>query len=115
MGKFSGKIGFLIEEETSLDSWSPKIMEKHYFGDVLRFSERWQSGDNLSGDIVLSNTISIIANPFFLKHVGDLKYVTYLGTRWNIQSIDMSRYPRVEITLNGIYNGTITEEVINET
>ena len=43
MDKFYGKIGFSSTKETSPGIWTEEIVDKEYYGDILRNSRRWQS------------------------------------------------------------------------
>ena len=51
--KFSGEVGFSVTEEVRPDIWQPKVVEKHYKGDLLRKSTRWQNGDQANDDLTI--------------------------------------------------------------
>lgn len=103
MAKFAGKIGFSNTIETSPGIWSSDIVEKTYMGDVLKASLRYQDNSKVNEDVVLSKRISIIADMFINNNLHTIKYVTYMGTKWSVTEFDI-QYPRVILTLGGVYN-----------
>ena len=104
MGRFYGQIGFLITEETVPGVWEEKIDERPYYGDVLRHRMNWNSSEHLNDNISLNNDISILADNFAYKNVGAMKYVLWRGARWSISSAEVE-YPRIRLTIGGVYNG----------
>ena len=65
---------------------------------------RPQGAETVNDNVVISNQISIIADPFAMSNFHNIKYVEYMGTRWKITSVDV-QYPRLLLTLGGVYNG----------
>lgn len=108
MAKWHGVLGFAEpEQETAPGVWgSPMVIERTYFGDVLRKKLSMQSADKLVDDISLSNEISVVADPYAMSHLGLLRYATYGGFRWEIASFEPV-YPRINLTLGGLYHGEI--------
>lgn len=105
MAKFSGCIGFQLDQvETAPGVWENSIVSRHYTGDIIRNGKHWNTGEGLNDDLTLSNQISIICDPFASKHVADIKYVEWMGTRWKVSSIDVQP-PRLNLSLGGVYNG----------
>lgn len=106
MNKFFGKIGYLTNEENPPDSgvWIENIDERDYYGDVIKFSSRWQKAEGLNDDIVINNRISILADPFAYENFQHMKYVVFMGAKWTITSVEVE-YPRILLTLGGVYNG----------
>ena len=103
--KFCGDIGFVIQQETEPGIYESVVAEKTYYGDVLQNFRKWQSGEKINDDIVLNNKISIIANSFALETSGAMKYVSYLGQKWKIESAEIA-YPRIILTIGGLYHAT---------
>lgn len=103
--KFCGDIGFVIQQETEPGIYEGVVAEKTYYGDVLQNFRKWQSGEKINDDIVLNNKISIIANSFALENSGAMKYVSYLGQKWKIESAEIA-YPRIILTIGGLYHAT---------
>jgi len=103
MAKFYGKIGFDITTETRPGVWSSNITERTYRGDVIRAGYSWQNASKLNDDLNITNQISIIADTFANQNLGYMKYVTFMGCKWKIQSVTVE-YPRLMLTLGGVYN-----------
>ena len=104
MNKFYGKIGYAISEETVPGVWVERIVERSYYGDVIRNIRRLQSSENLNDDINVSNEISIVADAFANQNFHSMRYVEYMGTKWKVSSIEV-KYPRLILTIGGVYNG----------
>ncbi len=102
--KYFGEIGYAITEETVPGVWEPKIVKREYFGDVLKFANRRGTPDEVNDDTEVTNTISIVADPFAYENFQFMAYVTWMGTKWKISRIDVD-LPRLNISLGGIYNG----------
>ena len=104
MNKFYGKIGYAISEETVPGAWVERIVERSYYGDVIRNIRRLQSSENLNDDINVSNEISIVADAFANQNFHSMRYVEYMGTKWKVSSIEV-KYPRLILSIGGVYNG----------
>lgn len=107
--KFYGKIGFAETKETSPGIWEPTITEKVYYGDVIRNSRRWEKSDKLNDDLTIQNQISIVADQFCYTNLQAMKYVEWLGSKWEITDVEIDR-PRMTLSIGGVYNGLETEE-----
>lgn len=103
MAKFSGKIGFMVTVETEPGYWEETIVEKPYRGDVARNTSRMQPNSNTIDDITISNSISIVADPFANENFMHMKYVTFMKNKWKISNVEI-QYPRILLTLGGLYN-----------
>lgn len=104
MAKFYGEIGFIVESETSPGVWTSGVTKRNYYGDLIRNSRRLQSGDTLNDSIVVSNEISIIADPFAYENFHSIRYVKFMGTKWKVANVNV-QFPRLILTLGEIYNG----------
>ena len=104
MAKFYGAIGFGVTEETAPGVWTEKIVERNYYGDLTRNARKYQSSGNLNDDLTISNEISIIADPYVNENFHLMKYVTFMGAKWKISSVDV-QYPRLILSIGGVYNG----------
>lgn len=107
--KYHGNLGFTISAEKIIDNeptgvWEDSVIEKPYYGEVLKKSYRWSKSDQLNDDIEIGNELSIVCDSFIKTNVGTLKYAIWNGTRWKITSADIE-YPRIHLTLGGVYNG----------
>ena len=104
MAKFYGKIGYAVTTETEPGVWVEQIIERSYYVDIIRNVRKLQTSDQVNDDINISNEISIVADPFAYQNFHSMRYVEYMGTRWKVQSIEVS-YPRLILSVGGVYNG----------
>lgn len=103
MARYHGYVGYAIDVEAYPGVWEERISEHEYFGDVLKNIINMQQGSVINAKITISNSISIIADPFAFEHVYAMRYVTYLGKKWSIVNVSIER-PRLILTLGGLYN-----------
>lgn len=104
MAKFYGKIGYAMTKETIPGVWVEEIVERSYYGDVIRNIRRLQSSENLNDDINVSNEISIVADAFANQNFHSMRYVEYMGAKWKVSSVEV-KYPRLILNVGGVYNG----------
>ena len=79
-------------------------MEEYYFGDIVKNTRRLRETSNINDDINISNQISILADPYLMNNFHSMRYVIYMGTKWKVSEVEV-QYPRLILTLGGIYNG----------
>lgn len=79
-------------------------MEKKYYGDILQRNVHFQNNETITDNLTLNNEISIVADTFLLENAYAMRYVEYLGGRWEIRTITLN-YPRINFTFGGVYNG----------
>lgn len=103
MTKFFGKIGYVMTQETKPGVWMDQIMEREYYGDLLRNSYRFQTSDKVNDDVLIANEFSIIADSFAKDNFHLMRYIEFEGTKWKITNVEV-RYPRLNLTVGGIYN-----------
>ena len=105
MAKFYGKIGYALMTETAPGVYRPTIIERNYYGDVTKDMRRLEGSNQVNEDVNISNQISIVADPFAYQNFCTMRYVEYMGANWKVTNVDV-RYPRLLLTLGGVYNGT---------
>lgn len=101
--KFSGNIGFSITRETAPSVWTEEIVERKYYGDVLKMGKRMQQGIGLNDDIIFTNRISIVADPFIRDNLQNIRYVEWMKAKWKVTNVEVS-FPRLILDLGGVYN-----------
>jgi hypothetical protein len=106
MNKFYGSVGYVTQKEISPGVWDNQIVERSYRGDVLQNMRRWQVSEEKNDDLVLSNRISIIADPFAYENLSTIRYIYLEGVRWKVNNIEIQR-PRLILTLGEVYNGPV--------
>lgn len=104
MSKWYGKIGYAVTAETEPGIWEPSIIEKNYFGDMISDRRKRQNSGDGNDNISLANVISILADPFAYQNCSDIAYVEIIGTKWKVSDIEV-QYPRLTLTIGGVYNG----------
>lgn len=104
MAKFYGVIGYAVTEMTEQGIYEERIVETEYVGDVIRNTRRLREASKINDDINISNQISIIADPYASNNFHTMRYVTFMGAKWKISEVEV-QYPRLILTLGGLYNG----------
>lgn len=105
MAKFYGIVGYVETKETSPGIWENVVIEKQYHsGEVLKNTRRWQTSEKLNDNLVINNTISIIADSFAYDNLYSIKYIKWMGVSWKVTNVEIQR-PRLLLTLGDIYNG----------
>lgn len=104
MAKYFGKVGYAVTEETTPGVWEEIIKERKYYGDVIRNTRRYENGQSLNDDLVISNSISIVADAYAYEHFAFIRYVEWMGCLWKVSTIEVQR-PRLILQIGGVYNG----------
>jgi hypothetical protein len=103
--KFHGAVGYAAQEQTSPGVWQDIITERSYYGDVDRAARRLEAPLlTLNSNVVLENSISIVADAFALNNFETMRYVTWNGKRWTVTSVEIQR-PRLVLTIGELWNG----------
>ena len=92
MAKYAGRVGFSIQEKTKPGVVQERIIERPYKGDVVTN---------------VQNQISILADLFAYQNLQYIRYVTYLGSKWKVRSVDIQR-PRLILSIGDVYNEQTT-------
>lgn len=105
MAKWYGAIGYAKTVETNPGVWEEKITTRNYYGNLTRNFRRLESSGNLNDNVNVANEISIIADPFATQNIYAMRYVEFMGAKWKISNVDV-QYPRLTLTIGGLYNDT---------
>lgn len=103
MAKFSGKVGYIKTIETEPGVWEETAIEKQYYGDLVKDTSRYTSGESTNDNITISNSISIVADKFACENYQHMRYVTFMNAKWKISNVEIV-YPRITLTLGGLYH-----------
>jgi hypothetical protein len=103
MAKFHGPIGFVTTIETAPSVHREVVTEYNYYGDVIRDSRRFQSGDGLNDNLQINNQISVIGNPYAYDNFPAMRYIGWMGSYWKITNVEVQR-PRLILSIGGLYN-----------
>lgn len=104
MNKWFGKVGYANTSEVRPGVYEEVITEREYYGDVIRNTKQIENSGEVIDNISVSVSISIVADPFAYNNFHTMKYVDYMGSKWNVKTVD-PQYPRMLLTLGGLYNG----------
>lgn len=105
MARYYGVIGFSDgSSETSPGVWDETIVERPYYGDVVRNTRRLQSGEYLNDNITVTNEISIVSDPYALQNFHAIRYIAWMGTKWKVSSVEV-QYPRLILSIGDEYHG----------
>lgn len=107
MSKWYGNIGFAAQTvEVEPGYYDEEIVVKPYIGEIFKNSRILQTSNSGTNDnINIANQISIIADPYAQNHCYSMRYAEFSGAKWKITNVDASQYPRLTLTLGGLYNG----------
>lgn len=106
MAKWFGKVGYsngTVESRPGV--WEEQIVERNYYGDVIRINRNLQNANQVVDSIDISNEFSIVADPFAYENFHAMRYVEFMGARWKITKVDASQRPRLILSVGGLYNG----------
>lgn len=107
MAKFYGAIGYVTTVETRPGVWEEQVTERNYSGDLLQNRHMVQNADQLNDNINIANEISIVADPYANGNFYAMRYVVFMGAKWKIANVRVA-YPRLILTIGGIYNAPQT-------
>lgn len=105
MNKWYGKVGYVETAETEPGVWVEQTTECNYYGELVRNSGKFQTSGGVNDDRTVYAELSIVADPYANNHFHSIRYVEFMGTKWEVTNVE-PRYPRLILTLGGgIYNG----------
>ena len=104
MNKWAGIIGFANSVEVRKGFFKDEIIEKQFYGDVIRNTRRWEKGESANDDLNIYNQISILADSFAINNIHKMKYVELYGAFWKITAAEIQT-PRLILTIGGVWNG----------
>jgi len=105
MAKFFGLVGYAFEAvETKPGVWQDSIVERKYFGDIVRPNRRLDEVEQVNMDLSTSNSISIVADTFANENIFAIRFVEWAGSMWTVTNVTEIR-PRLILQLGGVYNG----------
>lgn len=103
MAKFYGKIGYAETVETEPGIYEEQIVERSYYGDLIRNTRKLQNSGGVNDDVNVGNEISIVADPYANEHFYSMRYVEFMGAKFKISNVQVE-YPRLILSLGGVYN-----------
>lgn len=104
MSKWYGKIGYAENVEKEPGDWREEIVERSYYGDLIKNTRLLQNSSGLNDNINIANQISIVADPYATNHIFAMRYIEFQGAKWKVSNVEV-QYPRLILTVGGLYNG----------
>jgi hypothetical protein len=108
MAKFFGRVGYGETVEGQPGVWADEIVERSYYGDVIRNARNLREGENLNKDLSVQNSISIVADAYANDHFFAIRYIEWAGALWTVSSVEVQS-PRLLLRLGEVYNGPTPE------
>lgn len=112
MAKYYDKIGYIQTVESEPGYWEEQAIERPYYGDITRNISKYQQSGQVNDNITINNILSIVADPYANENFQHMRYVNWMGVKWKITNVEI-QYPRIILTLGGIYNGPDKEYETN--
>lgn len=108
MAKYSGNVGFIIPTNDGFGSWKDMLVEKRMRGDLIRLrNDVVADSTKVNDNLVLSATVSLVANKFLHENFQHLIFITYMGVKWKVSNVRIEGV-RWIVTTGGVYNGSTT-------
>ena len=104
MAKFYGTIGYVNTVETEPGMWEEQKTERQYSGELVKNARRLESSGGVNDNVNISNEVSIVADPYAYENFHAMRYIKFMGAKWKISNVEV-RYPRLILTIGGVYNG----------
>ena len=107
MAKFYDVIGFAhntASVESAPGVWEDNIVERTYYGDIVRNTRKLREGEPINNDLTVGNSISIVADAYAGEHFFAIRYIRWAGTLWIVSDVEVQS-PRLLLRLGGVYNG----------
>lgn len=103
--RFYGKVGYVKHVETAPGVYEEATIERNYYGDLTRNASKWENSSGVNDNIIVTNVVSLIADPYAYENFAYMRYIEFMGALWEINTIEVER-PRIKLTLGGLYNGS---------
>jgi hypothetical protein len=104
--KFYGTVGYADgQTESAPGVWEETIVERKYYGDVVRSSRRLDAPPTTpNSDIRLDDSISILADAYANGNYANMRYVELDGSNWTVTGVQIQP-PRLILTIGELWNG----------
>ena len=102
MARLHTNIGFTDTVETTPGVWEDVVIERPYYGDIIRNARRITLTDKINSDVSISNEFSIVADGYATDNIFHMRYIWFKGAKWRITDVQVE-YPRIILTVGGLY------------
>lgn len=104
--RYYGKVGYVKTVDKGDGVWEEVIEERWYYGDVTRNTYSLDSTSYLNDNFTISNSFSLVADDYAYSNFNYIRYIEFLGVKWNVTSVDALNRPRLVLQVKGVYNET---------
>lgn len=101
--RFHGRIGYFESVEVEPGLWEEQLTFRTYYGDVIQNRKRDSQGTKVNADILVTNQISIVADPYARDHFFNLRCVEWQGALWSVSDVEVQP-PRLILSIGGLYH-----------
>jgi len=104
MAKVQVVLGFVTTEDTGHGVYEETASEVSVIGDLVTDKKLYPDDGAILPNVSLRNSFSFVGIQALISNVQQLRYVTYLNSKWKVESIEF-KTPRVIVSVKGLYNG----------
>ena len=104
--RYSGKIGYAVQTETSPGVWEDTITERAKLGTVKQRTEALDSGSSVLPEYRTTTSVSVLCDGVLKENYDNLRYLSHLGKNWVIASAVME-WPELILYIGEVYNGPL--------
>jgi hypothetical protein len=103
--KWHDVVGFVgVTVETDPGVYENQMIERYYYGDVIRDTRSLTGDDKVNNDISVANSFRIVADAYAGEHIFAMRYLRWQGVLWAVESVEV-QHPRLLVRLGGKYDG----------
>lgn len=102
--RYSGKLGIVQQTEVRPGIWEEVVTEEPVLGTVRQRTEVLSTSGSVLPEYGTNTSISVPARGVGPLDNSVIRYITYKGTRWQIQSI-VDEPPRIVLYIGEVYRG----------
>ena len=84
--RYSGEIGYYETVETKPGYFEEKLTFRKAYGDLLRNTKRDSTTDTINEKLTISNSISIVADPYARDNFFNIRCARLGNTLWHVNS-----------------------------
>jgi hypothetical protein len=104
MAKVKVTVGYGSSVNLGAGVWDNSITNREYTGTVVSETSSLSDDESVVGTSTVSNSISILADEYAIKHFQEIKFIKWDGAYYTVTSVSVRR-PRLTLNLGGVYNG----------
>lgn len=103
MSKYSGFIGYENTDYVGDSVYVERYTERKAYGEIVHNTRRLTGDEQRNSNLTMNERISIVATPFERQNYWRIRYATYMGVKWKVDSVEV-KFPRLILTLGEIFN-----------